>query len=383
MTVDQHGKPALPKEPDGLILDAFNTSDDFEDRLSKIASPAMPGPRTPVPDLVFQQPFSDEAIDRLTVPNRAEQTPEEQASARRSANKGEVGIDPEHAQYQFYIKRLQEKQEEYPEDSQENAIKQSANVLLYILEVFQYPVEDEKRDKIIRRMKRILGIPIDSSAGSSARKAREPFLGQRLEDKVDALYKRHMRRYALHRMEMKKLEAVQERQKKHLTEAEERQQAEQRRLEKEKRLAHASQTISEEKIKQLEEEFDAMIALSASNYGVDAAKLMRFGYEDPEPEAGSPAVLKPPAAKPRKQGNTNLSRGPKSTESVMPSAKTGRHSKFSKGPKSVSSAMHPAKTVKPSAPKPAEGRQTFLTPQEIIDRNNERRRLRALAEKKE
>ena len=380
MTVEKSGKPPSPNVAGDLILEAFNTSEDFDHRLSQIVAPDMPGPRVEVPDLVFQQPFTEEAFDRLTSPGKPEAQPAQAVNPRKEPANAEVGIDPEHGQYQFYIKRLQEKQEEYPEDSPENAIKQSANVLLYILETFDYEVDEERRGKIIRRMRRILGLPRDTGAPD---RVREEFRGQRLHDKVEALYKRHMRRYALHRMETKKQEALQEQQKLVASEADERAQAEQRRLEKEKRLAHTSKSISEEKLRQLEEEFDAMIALTASNHGLSAAKLMQFGYEDAEPTDGSSPTLVTPAVRTKKPGKGGASKGPKSNASLMPPGRTGGHSRMQRGPKSTASVMPGSKSAKPAAEKPTTERQGFLTPQQIIERNNERRRLRGLITKKE
>ncbi|MBS1196789.1 MAG: hypothetical protein H6R18_574 [Proteobacteria bacterium] len=380
MTVEKSGKPPSPDVAGDLILEAFNTSEDFDRRLSQIVAPDMPGPRVEVPDLVFHQPFSEEAIDRLTSPGKSEPQSAQQANPRRESGNAEVGIDPEHAQYQFYIKRLQEKQEEYPEDSTENALKQSANVLLYILETFEYEIDEERRDKIIRRMRRILGLLRETSVPD---RVREGFRSQRLHDKVEALYKRHMRRYALHRMETKKQEALQEQLKRVSSEADERAQAEQRRYEKEKRLAQTSQTISEEKLRQLEEEFDAMIALSASNHGISTAKLMRFGYEDPDPADGSSPPMLSTAGKTKKPGKTGASKGPKSNASLMPPGRAAGHSRMPRGPKSSASVMPGAKSAKSATDKQVPERQVFLTPQQIIERNNERRRLRALALKKE
>lgn len=361
MTVYKNGKPVPKVEPDRLILEAFSTSEDFEERLSEVTKPGMPGPRSDEAPLVFERPFSEDVIDNLVGPAKAP-VPD---AVKPEVRAGEVGIDPEHAQYQFYVKRLQDKQNEYPEDTEENALKQSANVILYILEEFDYPVEEEKRAKIIRRMRRILGMP---RVEYMAARPREPFRSQRLREKVDALYKRHMRRYALHRMEIKKQQALEEERKRQLSEAEQRAKAEQKRLEKEKRRAQPA--ISEEKLRQLEEEFDAMMALTASNYGISTAKLMTFGYEEAEETAGSPPVL--PAVKSNMAASGK--RGPKSNASVMPAGKMSGHSKMPRSPKSMASVM--------PAAKPAEERKGFLTPEEILRRNMERRRQRGLLDDK-
>ena len=359
MTVDNHRKPDSSDAPERLIFEAFSTSEDFEERLANIAAPDLPGPRKTEKPLEFQPLFLEEREPEALQPTAALSAPPEPKSLRSPLNTVEVGIDPGQAQYQFHIRRLQERQEEYPEDTEDNAIKQSANVILYILEAFQYPVDEEKRGKIVRRMRHILGQPREQE-NAATEKDREAFHSERLREKVDVLYRRHMRRYAQHRMEKKKLEASNPPKKTELSEAEQRAKAEQKRQEKEKRLAQTSEAMSEEKLKQLEEEFDAMMLLSASNYGISTAKLMSFGYEEPEEDREAPVVSLPrePRLKPKAVKGA-LSRAPKSGSSVMPS---GRQAK----PAAETGCV----------PKPQ------LTPQEIIERNNERRRLRGLRDDK-
>lgn len=355
MVNKEHGKSFSGEAPRQQILEAFDTSDDFEERLSKIATPDLPGPRKSEKPLEFGPLFLAEP--ELPQPALAV-SPEELA---------QKAVDPGQAQYRFYLKRLEEKQAEYPEASAEQTIKQSANVILYILEEFQYPVEEEKRGKIIRRMRQILGQP----AGSPSGKVREPFRSALLQEKVDAIYRQHMRRYAQYRMEKKKREAATVAIKERLSEEEQRARAERKRAEKEKRLAQVGQTMSEEKLKQLEEEFDAMMLLSASNYGISSTQLMSFGYEDQaEEEMSSPASPVLPSHVQKSGG-----RGAKSSSSVMPAGKGGRHSSgHSRLPKDAKSS--------PASPTGAEKKKELLSPEEILRRNRERRLQRGLIDDK-
>lgn len=356
MVDKEHGQSVSGQAPRQQILEAFDTSDDFEERLSKIAPPDLPGPRKSEKPLEFGPLFLAEPESPPPALAVSPEAPAERAE------------DPGQAQYRFYLKRLEEKQAEYPEGSVEQTIKQSANVILYILEEFQYPVEEEKRGKIIRRMRQILGQPAESPSG----KVREPFRSPLLQEKVGAIYRQHMRRYAQYRMERKKREAGAAAKKEILSEAEQRARAERKRAEKEKRLAQVGQTMSEEKLKQLEEEFDAMMLLSASNYGISSTQLMRFGYEDPpEEEMSSPAspVLPPHA---QKAGG----RGAKTNSSVMPPAgKAGRQSAgHSRLPKEAKSNL--------TLPTGAEKKKELLSPEEILRRNRERRLQRGLIDDK-
>lgn len=347
MTASKHDKPASKPESNGGIFDDFNIGADFEAQIAGLKSPELPGKRTAETELVFQAPFSEEEIDRRVTAaktqeiqrDRLTQTPPPgKKTAEKTLAKSEAGLDPEHAQYQFYMKRLQEKLESYPGNTPEESIKQSANIILYILQEFQYPIEEDKRDKIIRRMCRLLDLPVTEEG---LRRPRTPFRGKRLQEKAETLYRYHMRRYMLHRAEQKRIAAAEEERKREEARAEDRARAELKRQERVRRLEQTSQALSEEKLKQLEDEFDAMIALSASNYGVDATQVLRFGYE--EPEGGEPAaeVVEP----------TVELKQPAAPEGAAPAGQTG---------------------------KPAGA----LTPQEIIERNNERRRQRGLLQDK-
>ncbi|OQA33266.1 MAG: hypothetical protein BWY57_01345 [Betaproteobacteria bacterium ADurb.Bin341] len=347
MTTDKEGKGAPSKGPEKQILEAFSVSDDFENRLSELVpsgTPELPGPQAPKQELVFQQPFSEEHIDRLLDVSKGGQAPSP-STARRPAARTFSETDLEEAQYEFYSKRLQEKEEEYPDYPAGNALKRSANVLLYLLQEFQLVLEDDKRDKIIRRMKRVLEIPAEADETPGVRRPRQPFRGRRLKEKVEALYASHMRTYALQLAEVRQIEAMSEAQKEQMAEAERQARAEQKRLEKERRRNQAVSTISEEKLRQMEEEFDALIAMTAKNYGIESEKLMRIGYEDPQSQFGETA--------------------PQGAAAVKPKAQRGRHSRM-------------PKTVSPVMPSP----EAKLKPEDIIRRNNERRRLRGLREDK-
>jgi len=341
MTTDKEGKGAPSKGPEKQILEAFSVSDDFEDRLSELVParlPELPGHQAPKQELVFQQPFSEEDIDRLLDVAKDGQAPPT-PTARRPVAKTFSEADLEEAQYELYSKRLQEKEEEYPDYPAGNALKRSANVLLYLLQEFQLGMDDEKRDKIIRRMKRVLEMPAETDETPGVRRPRQPFRGRRLKEKIEALYATHMRTYALQLAEVRQIAAMSEAQKQQMAEAEKRASAEQKRLEKERRRTQAVQAISEEKLRQMEEEFDAMLAMTAKNHGIESERLMRVGYEQSgfEPE----------------------------TPSVKPKPQRGRHSRM---PKMASPVM----------PSP----EAKLKPEEIIKRNNERRRLRSLREDK-
>jgi len=89
----------------------------------------------------------------------------------------------------------------------------------------------------------------------------------------------------------------------------------------------------------MEEEFDAMLMVTAIGHGIEGARFMRIGYEQSGFEPETPPVKTEP--------------------------QRGRHSRM-------------PKTASPVMPSP-EGK---LTPEEIIRRNNERRRLRGLRENK-
>ncbi len=341
MTTDKEGKGAPSKGPEKQILEAFSVSDDFESRLSELV-PArlseLPGLQPPKQELVFQQPFSEEDIDRLLEASKGRQAPPPTAN-RKPAARIFSEAELEEAQYAFYSRRLQEKEGEYPDYPAGNALKRSANVLLYLLQEFRLEMEEDKRDKIIRRMKRVLDIADETDGVPGIKRPRQPFRGQRLKEKVEALYASHMRNYAIQLAEVRKNEAMSEAQKQQMAEAEKQARIEQKKLEKERRRTQAVRVISEEKLRQMEEEFDAMLAMTAKNYGIESARLMRVGYEQSgfEPET-------PPAKT-----------GPQ----------RGRHSRM-------------PKTASPVMPSP----ERKLTPEEIIRRNNERRRLRGLREDK-
>lgn len=396
MTGDKHDKPEPKSVPDSMILDAFNVSEDFEERLNTtVARPDLPGPRAPEAKLEYHKPFALEINDNFDAPAapapvaHASATPAPQQPQRTvqppqrmstPPAREEVKNDPGQSQYQFYTRRLREKHDEYPDDNEENSIKQSANVLLYILEEFQFPIDEEKTAKIVRRMKRILDLPAVPPEQAPVRKAREPFRSQPLKDNVIALYKMHMRRYTEYRDEQKKQQALEEERKRQQTEAEERAKAEQKRIDKEKRRAQASQAISEEKLRQLEAEFDEMMLLTASSHGISAAKLMRFGYEEPEPESGPPPVL--PAAKPKAHKSSH-SRGPKTVSAAMAAHAPLKSAATEKPAPAPAPGAKPAPAAEPAPPKESasaaeQQRQGPLTPQEIIERNKERRRQRGL-----
>lgn len=341
MTSDKEGRGAQPKGPEKQILEAFSVSDDFENRLSELVParlPELPGPQAPKEELVFQQPFSEEDIDRLLDASKGRQAPSPPAN-RRPAAKTFSEAELEEAQYEFYSRRLQEKEAEYPDYPAGNALKRSANVLLYLLQEFQLMPDDDKRDKIIRRMKRVLEIPAETDETPGGRRPRQPFRGQRLKEKVEALYTSHMRTYALQLAEVRQIASMDEVQKQQMAEAERKARIEQKKLEKERRRTQAVRVISEEKLRQMEEEFDAMLMVTAIGHGIEGARFMRIGYEQSGFEPETPPVKTEP--------------------------QRGRHSRM-------------PKTASPVMPSP-EGK---LTPEEIIRRNNERRRLRGLRENK-
>lgn len=328
---NKHGKPGPDAKLASSLLEAFSISDDFDDRLAQVKPADRRGSQPAAPKMVFHQPFSEEKIDRLLKQAKSEEAQQYDKPIAPLVAKSPVGADPEQAQHQFYTKRLQEKLSTYPNDTPANSIKQSATLILYILQEFQYPIDEEQRLQIIHQMEGTLGVKPLPESDASAKKPKAPFRGQRLKNQVETLYKLHSLRYAALEMELIKLAAAEEERLREVAETEKRNKANDKRLEKKKRQAETSQSISEDRLNLLEQEFDAMLALSATNCGVDALQVMRFGYEEPvsEPE---------PAA-----------------------------------PPSLQKKPQPALAAAPSTP---------LTQQEIIDRNNEGRRLRALREGK-
>ena len=339
MTI-KHGDPGSKPDLASALLDAFSFSDDFEDRLANVEPADQPAARSLEPELQFHQPFSEEKIDHFVNKAKAEEAQQYEKPIAPLTTTAPAGTDPELAQYQFYSKRLQEKLAAYPDPAPASALKQSANIILYVLQEFRYPIDETRRQVIMRQMERTLGInPLPVSATTPA-KPRAPFRGQRLKDEVETLFTHHLSRYAASQTALKQLAAAEEEKKKEAAKAREREKAMQKRQEKTKRLEETSQLISEDKLKILEEELDAMLSLTATNCGLDTQQMMRFGYEDPVPEPEPISAPLLPTPKP-----------------PLPSA-----------------------IVAPPPPAPTSNAQ--LTHQEIIDRNNERRRLRGLREDK-